>query len=170
MNKRIRTFFLAAASLLCTAVAHPEGSCPPGMYPTNPGSTNGVNGCYPIPGYQAQQQARQHPAPQWERRWGAVAIDPPKAVMGVAVDLRSKREATLSAVSDCERQGGSNCVVEAAYDNQCVAVVTGDDGHNTQSAATVQQATAIGMKTCREAGDTNCRVHYSACSLPVRIH
>ncbi|WP_353505956.1 DUF4189 domain-containing protein [Variovorax fucosicus] len=166
MKMLARALMLVAAGALSNGLAHAEGgSCPPGYYPSG---GQGWQGCNPIPGYGNQQQAPQQPAPQWESRWGAVAIDSPKAVMGVAVDKQSKREASRAAASDCERQGGANCEIEAAYDNQCTAVITSNDSHNTPIALTVDQAVAIGMKTCRDAGRTNCRVYYSACSLPVR--
>ena len=153
--------------LLCACAAHTEGGfCPPGTIDHNNGRAAAIV-CSPIPGY-GQQQAPQQPAPLWERRWGAVAIDSPKAVMGIAVDKRSKQEASQAAVGDCQRQGGANCEIEAAYDNQCVAVVTGNGAHNTASAATVSRAVELGMKTCRDAGLTNCHAYYTACSLPVR--
>ena len=162
MGTLIRHLWLLLGVLLSFA-AHAQ--CPPGSYlVSNPTNTY----CLPDPNYRAPQQAPQ-PVAQWERRWGAVAIDSPKAVMGVAVDKRSKREASITAVSDCERQGGANCEIEAAYDNQCVAVITSNDSHNTPIARTVDQAVATGMKTCRDAGRTNCHVYYSACSLPVRV-
>ena len=159
-----RSLWLSLMGMLVSFAAHAQ--CTPGttMY-YSPTSAY----CGPDPNYRAPQQAPQQPVAQWERRWGAVAIDSPKAVMGVAVGKRSKREASIAAVSDCERQGGANCEIEAAYDNQCVAVITSNDSHNTPIALTVDQAIATGMKTCRDAGRTNCRVYYSACSLPVRI-
>lgn len=162
----LRSSIVAGLLLLGTGGAYAEGNCPDGYYPVG---GRDFAGCAPIPGSGSQRQAPQQPVEQWERRWGAVAIDSPKAVMGVAVDKRSKREASLAAASDCERQGGANCEIEAAYDNQCVAVITSNDSHNTPIALTVDQAVATGMKTCRDAGRTNCHVHYSACSLPVRI-
>lgn len=114
MKTLARALLLAMTGLLWNGLAHAEGNCPPGQYPVG---GQGWQGCNPIPGYGNQRQAPQQPAPQWESRWGAVAIDSPKAVMGVAVDKRSKREASRAAVSDCERQGGANCEIEAAYDN-----------------------------------------------------
>ncbi|MGJ7491927.1 DUF4189 domain-containing protein [Variovorax sp. ZT4R33] len=164
----LRSFLLIALWLLGTAGAHAEGSCPPGMYPNNPGSTSGVNGCNPIPGY-GGQRAPQQPAPRWESRWGAIATDAPKGVIGATVDKPSKREASQAAVSDCQQQGGMICKIDVAYDNQCAVLVVGANGYNTPNAATVEKATELGMKTCREAGSTDCRVLYSACSLPVRI-
>jgi len=163
MRTLIRCLWLLLGVFVSFA-AHAD--CPPGSYlVSNPTNTY----CLPGPNYRAPQQAPQQPVAQWERRWGAVAIDSPKAVMGVAADKQSKREASQAAASDCERQGGAHCEIEAVYDNQCVAVITSNDSHNTPTALTVDQAVATGMKTCRDAGRTNCRVYYSACSLPVRV-
>ena len=74
------------------------------------------------------------------------------------------------AMSNCAEKGGASCKIEITYYNQCAAVIEAEDGsYNTPSNATLDGAVAAGMKTCRDAGHTDCRVYYSACSLPVRI-
>ena len=166
MKTFARASLLVMAGFLWNGLAHAEGNCPPGQYPVG---GQGWQGCNPIPGYGNQQQGPQQPAPQWEGRWGAVATDGPKGAMGVATDRRSERDASQAAMQDCQSKGGVNCQVDAAYDNQCAAVVVGDGGYNVSSRRTADQAVAVGMKTCRDAGRANCHVHYSACSLPVRI-
>lgn len=73
-------------------------------------------------------------------------------------------------MSDCAAKGGTNCKIEITYYNQCAVVVAAEDGsYNTPSNATLDGAIAAGIKTCRDAGHSNCQVYYSACSLPVRI-
>ncbi|WP_443304501.1 DUF4189 domain-containing protein [Variovorax sp. CCNWLW235] len=136
------------------------------MYPFQ-FAPNQPTSCAPIPGA-GNQQAPQPPSEQWERRWGAIATDAPNGVIGVTIDKRSKREASRAAISDCQRQGGVTCQLEAAYDNQCAALVVGSRTYTTPNAATIEIATELGMKACRDAGNQNCRVLYSACSLPVR--
>ncbi|WP_082517535.1 DUF4189 domain-containing protein [Variovorax sp. Root318D1] len=155
--------------LLCASAVHAEGGfCPPGTIDHNNGRAAAIV-CSPIPGY-GQQQAPQPPPQQWERRWGAVAIDEgPTGSFGVATDKRSKQEAANIAMDGCRQQGGANCKIQAAYDNECVAVVAGEGGYNVPTDLTVGKAVATGMKTCRDAGRANCHVHYSACSMPVRI-
>ncbi|MGJ7490474.1 DUF4189 domain-containing protein [Variovorax sp. ZT4R33] len=141
-------------------------NCPPGSYLiSNPTNTY----CLPDPNYRSPQQALQQPVEQWERRWGAIATDGPRGAMGVVTDKRSEREASQIAMQDCRAKGGVDCKVDAAYDNQCAAVVVGDGGYNVSSRPTADQAITTGMKTCRDAGRSNCHVYYSACSLPVRI-
>lgn len=158
------SFLLAVTEFLWGGLVHAEGGCPPGSFPIGGRS---VAACAPIPGY-GNQQAPQLPVPQWERRWGAIATDAPKGVIGVTVDKQSKREASEAAIGDCQQQGGVNCKIDVAYDNQCAVLIVGAKGYNTPNAPTVEEATELGMKTCREAGSTNCRVLYSACSRPVR--
>lgn len=161
----VRRFILLGAGLLWIGLA--EAQCPPGMYPFQ-FSPNQPFSCAPIPG-EVNQQAPQLPAEQWERRWGALATSVPDGVLGVSTDQSSKREALRRAVSDCAAKGGVNCKIEISYDNQCAVVVVGDGGYNASNATTVDKAAELSMKTCRDAGRTNCHVYYSACSLPIRI-
>ncbi|MGJ3703781.1 DUF4189 domain-containing protein [Variovorax sp. AFSI2.2] len=155
--------------LLCASAAHAEGGfCPPGTIDHNNGRAAAIV-CSPIPGY-GQQRAPQPPPQQWERRWGAIAGDKPKGILGTAVDKTSKREAEQAALSDCATNGGSPCKVEASYANECVAMVVGAKGYgiyvgDSQNAA-IQRAN---QQLCPVGGDTDCRTLYTACSLPVRI-
>lgn len=158
--------------LLLSGVAHAEGNCPDGYYPIGGESGQaGPQGCAPIPGYnqqQGQQQASQ-PPPQWAARWGAIATDGPGGHLGAANGLPSKREAQEAALTNCQAKGGSPCAVEVAFDNECAAMVVGHKEHSSNAAATVDEAIQLGIKTCASAGDTNCHVYYSGCSLPQRI-
>lgn len=161
----LRSFLLVSAGSLWSGLA--QAQCPPGMYafqfaPNQPSS------CAPIPG-KGNQKAPQSPAPQWESRWGAIATDGKQWAMGVAVDKQSKLEASQAAMADCQSKGGANCKVDVAFGNQCAAVVAGDSGYNVSPALTVDEAVAIGVRTCTETGDKNCRTYYTTCSLPVRV-
>ena len=158
---------LLMVGLLGSGLAHADGFCPPGYYDPNNGRAPAVT-CAPMAGG-GQQQASQQPAERWESRWGAIATDGSKGAMGVATDKRSKREASKTAMQDCQSKGGVNCTVDIPYHDGCAAVVVGNGGYNATADATVDQAAATGMKTCRDAGRSNCRVYYSACSLPVRV-
>ena len=165
MKTFARALLLMIAGLLWNGLAHAEGNCPPGQYPVG---GQGWQGCNPIPGYGNQRQAPQQPAPRWESRWGAIGTDGPNDALGVATDMRSKREALQAAMHGCQSKGGVNCKIDVTYDNQCAAIVVGDGAYNVGNAATVDIAVASGMKTCRDGGLTNCHAYYTACSLPVR--
>lgn len=154
--------------LLLGGTVHAEGGCPPGLIPAN--GTN-INSCVPIPPgyYNNQRLARpQPPPPRWATRWGAIATDGPKGSLGTASGLSNKSDAERVSLADCRAKGGTQCKVDIAYDNECAAVIVGDGGYNTPTAATVDKAVEIGINTCSTA-TTNCHVYYSACSLPIRI-
>jgi hypothetical protein len=139
------------------------GHCPSGFYPI---SSPGVMGCAPIPGYGDSSRSSQS-SPEWQTRWGAIAVDGRKGSLGTAVGMQSKGVAESTAMIECQAKGGENCEVDLAYYNQCAVMILGSSKLNTASAATIEEATQVGMKTCT-ASDTNCRVYYSDCSYPVR--
>lgn len=140
------------------------GHCPSGYYPI---SSPSVIGCAPIPGYGSESQSTQASSPEWQARWGAIVADGKKGSLGTASGVKSKREAESIATVDCRAKGGDDCQVELVYYNQCGVMIVGDRGYNTASAATADEATQTGMKTC-SASDINCRVYYSDCSYPVQ--
>ncbi len=162
-------YFLTLGLLLLANMAIAEDGCPPGMIPAN--GTN-INSCVPIPvGYYSnQQQAQpQPPPPRWARRWGAIATDEPKGVLGTATGMASRSDAEQSAIANCQAKGGAPCRLEIAYDNECVALVVSSKDYSINTGDTENAANQLAMKTCGSDGDPNCHVYYSACSLPARI-
>ena len=115
-----------------------------------------------------QTQTYQAPLVRWADRWGAIATDGPGGHLGTAVDMNSRDQAERTALADCRAKGGLQCKIETWYGNSCAAMVVGDRAHTSNNANSLNEAVQIGMKTCAK-GDTNCRVYYSACSLPKRI-
>ena len=153
--------------LLATArVANAEGgTCPPGYYPVN---SLGVIGCAPTPNSENGGGRRAVPKATWADRWGAIATDGPSAALGASVGMPNKRKAEKFALAQCREKGGKNCEIDMTFYNQCAVLVTGDRVYNTSHAATVEEASRLGIAEC-EKEDVNCRVYYSDCSLPVRI-
>lgn len=163
-------WLLIGLLLLVAGVAHAEGECPPGMFPTNPPGTQGPVGCAPIPGYNNQQQTRQQPPPsQWISRWGAIATDFAHSAAGASVDQPSKDSAERSAIANCQSNGGVECKIETWYSNGCAVMLVGTNHHVSVNAATTLEAVQDGMKICKKDGVTDCHIYYSACSPPVRI-
>ena len=117
-----------------------------------------------------QQQAPPQQAPQpsgyWEKTWGAIAPSPKGGVLGTALGASSKEEAERLALEDCKAKGGGACKVDIAYHNQCAVMVLGSRFLNTARAATIAEASDLGLEYCREK-DSDCRVYYSACTEPV---
>jgi hypothetical protein len=153
---RIRVWLLGLILLLAGGVVHAEGGCPSGMIPEG---GQGVSSCRPIPGY---QQSRGH----WMNQWGAITSDFPHHSAGASFNQPSEEEAVQAAMANCVSNGGVQCKLEITYGNECVAMVVGTTGHNSDRAKTIDQAVKLGMKVCTDAGDTDCHAFYTACSLP----
>ncbi|WP_431123614.1 DUF4189 domain-containing protein [Variovorax paradoxus] len=154
--------------LLCASAVHAEGGfCPPGTIDHNNGRAAAIV-CSPIPGY-GQQQAPQPPPQQWERRWGAIATDIPKGIVEAITDKSSKREAEQAAMANCAAKSGSPCKLEIAYDNECVAMAAGSRAIGINTGDTKNAAIQRAMRSCNSVSTPDCRIYYSACSLPVRV-
>lgn len=161
---------LLATLLFCGRAAHAEGNCPDGYYTIGGGSPGAPVGCAPIPGYDQGQQGQQQPAPpQWASKFGAIASYIPKGILGYSTNMASRSQAEQAAIADCKAQGGTECQIETWYSNGCAALIVGHPGYVVNTAPTTEQAVSVAMTACTNAGNTNCRVHYSACSLPQRI-
>ena len=140
-----------AQELLCPGTGIPMSRDPGCMTP------NYNNTPPPVP---------QQPAGEWITRWGAIGGNAPKGILGVSTGMPTEQAAIQAALADCRSKGGgSGCKLDISYYNQCAVLVTGNKLYNTSSAATVEQAAAKSLAVCQKA-DVNCRVHYSACSLP----
>lgn len=154
---------LAVLILLLTPskVLLAEGGCPSGMYPYD---TPQARQCVPIPGGSSSSSA---PAAVYENRWGAIATDGPKGILGSSKNQTSKRKAEKQAVSECQEKGGT-CKLQMSYRNQCAVLVSGDKKFLVQRAESIEVATEIAIRECG-AVDANCRVHYSDCSYPEQV-
>lgn len=173
---KIGRMFVFAALLQLSGSALAQIGCPPGYFPIVQGPTNQtVTTCVPegdagFGDYDGDaSDAPAAPAERWADRWGAIAVASDNPVVGIAIDATSKRDAQKGAIDDCQRRGGAECKVEIAYTNQCGVLVVSGDQYNAARAATIQEATEIGMQICQQGNSESCRVYYSGCSLPVRI-
>ena len=158
--------------LCCLSMgAHAEGGCPPGTYPIG---NRAVAACAPIPdgagGRQGQQQVPIPPAPVWEDRWGAMAVDGPHGVLGTSTGLSRESSAQQVALENCRAKGGIDCKLQLSYRNACGAfTVNGDGAYSSASSATLDQAISLSMQECTKGGAKNCSSYFSACSPPVRV-
>lgn len=106
--------------------------------------------------------------PQWAVRWGAIAYG--GGGFGAAKDMASTAKAKKAALRAChDSGGGKNCKIALSYSDQCVAYAMGDDySVGVARSPMSEEAYAMAIDSCAES-TTNCKVTYSACSLPVRI-
>lgn len=154
-------FLLLACLAGISITGHAQVACPAGWIPYS------ATSCGPAPGAQAAP-AQQAPAVSWESRWGAIATDIPKGILGTASNVLSRKQAESTALSDCKAKGGANCIIQVSYSNSCGVMVVGDKVLNTNAAPTLKEATDKGMSMCSQS-DTNCQVYFSDCSLAKRV-
>lgn len=165
MFKCLATLVLLAISAFTIPTVRAEGGCPPGQYPQQ---GQGWQTCVPIPGYN-QGQDQVTPPPLWQSRWQAISTDVDKAVLGKSIDASTQKDAEKLALNDCQTQGGSNCKIAISYGNGCVALAAGDVLVSTGSGGSKPEAEQRAVGKC-SSGAKDCRVYYSACSLPVRVN
>lgn len=105
--------------------------------------------------------------PEWETRWGAIALG--GGGFGAANDVDSRRKAEKLALKECrDTGGGERCKISITYYNQCAASATGLSVAATYSAPEKSEAEHNALKDCNSR-DQNCEVFYSACSYPARV-
>lgn len=125
-----------------------------------------------LPGAQQDNQAvrqPQQPRAVWADRWGAIAIDNGTSSVGVSENQTSKSAASAEALQRCASKSNSqHCEVQLAYYNQCSALAWGTKYSGIGHAQTQTQAQSEALQGCAK-GATDCKIVYSACSLPVRI-
>ena len=148
---------LAFSSLACAQVA-----CPTGWIPYS------ATSCGPAPDSQPSRQAN-GPSIVWESRWGAIATDGDKGVLGTATGEASQKRAESTAMADCQAKGGAPCKLQISYANACGVMVVGGSGFSTAYAGTKEEAVQKSMAVCKSDGDTTCHVYYTDCSLPKRV-
>lgn len=83
--------------------------------------------------------------------------------------MSRKRDAEKYAISECRKKGGANCKIEITYHNQCAAIVLGREAFSSSSAASLEEAKSRGIEKCTRAGDSDCGIYFSECSLPERV-
>jgi Domain of unknown function (DUF4189) len=112
--------------------------------------------------------AESAPGPQWEKRWGAIAIDEEASRFGGVEGFSSKGQAENAAVSACKKNGGTKKCKSSAYYNQCGALAWGHSMAISFRAPYVDEAIAGALKSCSVEA-TECKIYYSGCSYPVRV-
>jgi Domain of unknown function (DUF4189) len=88
-----------------------------------------------------------------------------KGILGAAMDKNSEKIAEDEALRQCRNKGGNPCIIQTNFSNQCAALVSGDKVFFVRLEKSEQEASKAGLNSCNSE-DSNCRVHYSACSQP----
>ncbi|MEH6421423.1 DUF4189 domain-containing protein [Pseudomonas sp. CGJS7] len=92
--------------------------------------------------------------------WGAYAASPGLAQIGRASDLSSRGKAEKAALKDCQDQGGKECAVLVAVDNECAVLAhNGGATHAFGIARRETQAAKQALEQCtRQSPDRLCRL------------
>lgn len=142
-------------------------ACPDGQQPAGAPTSGNPSGCVPYPG--AQQSQPHVPRIVWATRWGAIATDDTKGIIGAVKNANNKRSANKAAVKQCKLNGGGkNCEVIFSYYNQCAAIAWGDTTYRGAGRPTLEEAKYDAMKLCSNA-TTGCKIVLADCSLPQRV-
>lgn len=167
MKTKLYVFLVALLALPLTTLA--EGNCPPGYYPIG-GDAAGWHGCAPMDGgvgNQQEEDAPQEAQEEWEDRWGAIATA--NGAFGVSVSKRSKEQAAQEALAECKRNAGKEaCKLKPPYYNQCAALAWGNTTNIVARGPDLHEVEQRAADLCSKE-TKNCRIYYSACSLPVRV-
>jgi hypothetical protein len=159
MSSRRWIFGLILSGLSASAFA-----CPPGYVPWQ---GIGVTGCAPTGSGNDSGGVLQppDPGPQWQTRWGAIAIGSGGG-FGAVGDLIGKRQAEKSAMKQCRARAkkASTCQVFSYY-NQCAVVAWGTTNYTVQGAANIDRATQLAMSDCNQRS-SDCQIFYTNCSYP----
>lgn len=157
----LRKWILA---LLTLAISGGALACPPGYVPWQ---GIGVTGCAPTGsgGESGGVLQPADPGPQWQTRWGAIAIGNGGG-FGAVGDLISKRQAEKHAMKECKlrAKNAKTCQVFSYY-NQCAVVAWGSTNYTVQGAANLDRATQLAMSDCSQR-TSDCQVFYTNCSYP----
>lgn len=165
----IEQTLLLLALVVVGGVVHAQ--CAPGV------PSAGNPGCIPpnqpnSPYYQGSNDAipsAPAPAPVFDDRWGAFALDVNTGSAGFSTDASSKSRANSAALSDCEADGSKNCKILTSYYNQCASIAQDPDGGFVFAATSpdLEEAKQTSLKNC---GKSSCKVFYSNCVHAQRVN
>ncbi|MCD5987894.1 MULTISPECIES: DUF4189 domain-containing protein [Pseudomonas] len=117
---------------------------------------------------QTSQSAPPRMTGEWIKTWGAVAGSDATGESGAVVGKLTEEEARSVALHRCALGGATDCKVNLAYKNQCVALISSEINSVVQGSVSEQRAIDLAMASCKEdSGGRECKVLYTACSDPI---
>lgn len=159
--KYISLLFIVMFIFSCEAMSQ---VCPFGAYP---GRLDEPQICLPPPNDDSQSPQS---GARWATRWGAIALDGSKGILGAVTGAKSKKLANKAAIAQCRANGGGDNCKKAPliYSNQCAAIAWGDTTYRGGGRPTLEEAKKDAMKSCSNA-TTSCKIVYADCSLAERV-
>jgi hypothetical protein len=108
------------------------------------------------------------PGPEYETRWGAIAVDMNVKTYGGIEGLDSKRSAKKAAINECKKYNGKNCKILIVYYNQCGVLASGDTYSITARGPDIYETAERAVNACSKQSQ-NCKPYYGGCSYPERV-
>ena len=160
-------YFAALFFMLCSENVIAENGCPDGYQPWRI-PMESPNDCALIPNYSKQEP--REPQVRWATRWGAIAFDGSKGILGAVTGAKSKKLANKAAIAQCRVNGGGDNCKKApfSYYNQCAAIAWGDTTYRGGGRPTLAEAKKDALQSCSNA-TTSCKIVYADCSLAERV-
>jgi len=108
------------------------------------------------------------PTGEWIKTWGALVRSNQKVGAWSSKGAFSESDARQEALNKCAAVGASDCVVDATYFNQCVAVAgSREPGININTGKDQATAGKRALDDCQQKSSSTCSVVFSECTAPV---
>ncbi|WP_371181653.1 DUF4189 domain-containing protein [Xanthomonas sacchari] len=112
--------------------------------------------------------APSRPTGEWIKTWGALSSSNGMHGAWSTKGKLSEEEAREDVLSKCSQAGGRDCILDATYFNQCIAVAgSSDTGVNTNTGANEKVASQRALSDCQKKSAANCSVVFSDCTMPI---
>ncbi|WP_260303022.1 DUF4189 domain-containing protein [Xanthomonas sp. 3307] len=159
MNSLGSFLFLLAISFFSTDVMA-QTRCPTGVQ---------AGGAQCLPDDEDSGPAR--PTGEWIKTWGALVSSNQGHGAWTSTGKTTEDAARQDALGKCRSTGASDCVVDMAYFNQCVAVA-GSNGSGAGSIDTGKNesvASQRALDSCQKKSGFKCSVMYTDCTKPIFV-
>lgn len=115
-----------------------------------------------------ESAAPSRPTGEWIKTWGALVRSGEGHGAWSSTGKLSKDEASQDALNRCYSTGASDCVVDATYFNQCIAVAgSSEPGINFNTGKDVDTAGRRVLADCQKRSKAKCFVQFTECTDPI---
>ncbi|WP_425612374.1 DUF4189 domain-containing protein [Xanthomonas translucens] len=108
------------------------------------------------------------PTGEWIKTWGALVRSNQRGGAWSSQGAFSESDARQDALNKCSATGASDCVADATYFNQCIAVAASNEpGVNINTGKDKATAGKRAVADCGKISSSQCVVVFSECTEPV---
>jgi Domain of unknown function (DUF4189) len=108
------------------------------------------------------------PTGEWIKTWGALVRSNQGHGAWSSTGKLSKKEASQDALNKCYSAGFSDCIVDATYLNQCIAVAgSNEPGINFNTGKDEDVAGKRVLADCQKRSSSQCSIKFVECTNPI---